>query len=179
MKELKIVFTKSKKKMPLFSWAIMVWTGKPYSHVAREVEVRDWGKAYYQSSDNKVNYEYHTVFEKKHEIVKCYTLTISDEVDGEIRKACYQEAGKQYATKQVFGMLLVDTLGFFGIKIKNPWKEGRTCSESLYARAFKLIFPDLDYNEDTIKPEHIEEIILDRCQDMIIEVIDNTKQGEM
>jgi hypothetical protein len=55
MKLLDIVCTKSRKKLPFFGWGIMWWTGKGFSHVARAVERRDWGKRYFQASEGSVN----------------------------------------------------------------------------------------------------------------------------
>ena len=73
-KLLDIVATKSRKSFPILGWGIMWWTGKGFSHVARAVEIRDWGKRYFQASEGKVNYEYEKYFLKKHEIVHKYHL---------------------------------------------------------------------------------------------------------
>lgn len=159
MKTIEIVFTRSKKKFPIVSWLIMLWTWKPYSHVARGLEVQDWGKSYYQANEGKVNYEYHTSFNKKHKIVKIYRILVPEELDRNIRKACFQEAGANYGIMQNLGIMLVDIAALFGKKINNPWKKGRNCSELLYLKVLKKMYPDLDYNPDTIKPHHIEEIL--------------------
>ena len=162
MKELEIVFTKSKLKLPIGSWLIRLWTRKPYSHVARAVQIRDWGKRYYQASEGKVNYEFEKFFHKKHKVVKTFKLQISEELDRSIKKACYEEAGNSYAMMQNIGIVLVDILAAIGIKIKNPWKKGRNCSELLYLKVLKPMFPELNYNPDTIKPHHIEEILISK-----------------
>lgn len=154
-KDLKIVFTKSKLRFPVFSWAIMWWTKKTYSHVARHLTIRDWGVGYYHASEGKVNYEHESVFDKKHEIVKEYTLSIPEDLEIEIRKECWQDCGKKYGTKQNIGIFLVD----LGLLKTNPWKEGRNCSELIYLRVFKNLIKGLRYKPDTIKPHHIEDII--------------------
>ena len=155
MRELKIVFTKSKKKFPIGSWAIRWWTGQEYSHVAREVIRKDWGAGYYQASEGNVNYEHESVFFTKHKIVKEYTLMVSEELEMEIRKACWEDCGKKYGMMQNLGTALVD----MGICKDTPWKDGRNCSELMYVKVFKKMIPELDYNPDTIKPHQIEEII--------------------
>jgi hypothetical protein len=43
---------------------------------------------------------------------------------------------------------------------KNPWTKGRNCSELLYVECFKIMLPELNYDENKIKPHQIEEIIL-------------------
>ena len=168
MKSVEIVFTKSIKKLPLFSLLIRVITGKEYSHVAKGHEVKDWGKAYYQASEGKVNYEYNTVFNTKHKIVKRYIIEVPDEIAREIRKRCFQEAGKIYAYKQNFGILMVDILCKFGIMTKNPWTRGRNCSELLYVHIFKKLFPDLTLDENSVKPGDIEDILEERCKEITV-----------
>ena len=154
--DFKIVFTKSKKKFPIFSRLIMWWTKKPYSHVAREVVRRDWGAGYYQASEGNVNYEHESVFHTKHEIIKAYSLDVDPDLEMSIRKACWEDCGKKYGFMQNVGIFLVD-LGLFK---DNPWKEGRNCSELIFIKVFDKMIPGLDYNPDTIKPHHIEDIIL-------------------
>jgi hypothetical protein len=169
MKQLEIVFTKSKKKFPIFSWLIRLWTGKPYSHVAKGNIVKNWGKAYYQASEGKVNYEYVTFFKKKHIVVKRYILRIPGVLNTKIKEKCYKEAGNNYALMQNIGIALVDILKILGIKIKNPWKKGRNCSELLYLYVLKQMHPELNLDPDTIKPHHIERILEDCCKDITIQ----------
>lgn len=156
MQELTIVFTKSKVKFPIMSRLIMWWTKKPYSHVARRVMRRDWGAGYYQASNGSVNYEHESVFYTKHEIVKEYTLMIDAELELAIRKACWEDCGKDYGIKQNIGIVLVD----LNLTKDNIWKHGRNCSELIYLMVFKQLIPQLNYNPDTIKPHDIENIIL-------------------
>lgn len=159
MKEIEVVFTKSKKWLPLVSWLIRLYTWKPYSHVAGSHEIRNWGKRYYQASEGRVNYEYETFFHKKHEIVKSYKIKVNEALERESKKAFYQQAGNKYATMQNIGVVWVDINKLFGRKIDNPYKAGKNCSEILYNTVFKKLIPELDYNPDTIKPHHIEDII--------------------
>lgn len=159
-KELEIVFTKSKKLLPIFSWLVMLWTRKSYSHVARAIEIQNWGKRYFQASEGRVNYEYQDFFLKKHEIVKTYKLKIPKELDRKIKHECYKQAGNKYATMQNLGIILVDIAAWFTIKIKNPFKSGKNCSELIYTEVLKELYPDLNFNKDTIKPHHIERILL-------------------
>lgn len=161
MKILSIVFTKSKKFLPIFSWAIMLWTWKKFSHVAIKQEIKSWGKRYYQASEGKTNYEYESFFLKKHKIVEEYTIEISKEMDSLIKETCYKEAGNTYGTWQNVGIALTDIYyNVIGKKTKNPWKKGRICSEVVYVNCFKLLIPTLNYDENTIKPHHIKQIII-------------------
>ena len=161
MKEIKIVFTRSKKKIAFLSKAIMWWTNKNYSHVARAVQIRDWGYRYYHASEGKVNYEYEKYFNEKHEVVKEYTLSVCEEIDRTIKKACYEEAGNAYGMMQNLGIFLID----IGLINKNPWKKGRNCSELIYLLVLKKLIPNIDYNPDTIKPHEVESIILEHFKE--------------
>jgi len=155
-KELRVVFTKSKLRFPIGSALIMWWTKKPYSHVARAVQIRNWGWRFFQASEGKVNYEFEKYFLEKHEIIREYTIALCEESDRRIKHECYKEAGHVYGMMQNLGILLVD------LKLckDTPWKKGRNCSELMYREFLKVIIPELDYNPDTIKPHHIEDIIL-------------------
>jgi hypothetical protein len=163
MKDLKIVFTKSKKFFPIMGWLIMLWTRKPYSHVARAIQIRDWGERFYHAAEGKVNYEYEKFFHKKNKVVKEYVLEIPESLDRAIKKQCYEQAGNKYGYIQNIGIVITDIyFKIFRKKTENPWKKGVNCSEILYTECFKVMFSSLDYDPDKIKPHQIEEIILDK-----------------
>lgn len=160
MREIEIVFTKSKKFFPIFSWAIMLWTGKSYSHVARKMKISFLDKPnYFQASEGKVNWEYEDYFSKKHKIVKTIKFEVTDAEYKSFNKSCWEQIGDEYGLLQNLGIVFVDIASFFGIKLNNPLKKGQNCSEVLYRVIFKPKFSDLDYNPDVIKPHHIEEIL--------------------
>ena len=159
MRELTIVFTKSKKKLAIGSWIIRAWTQKKYSHVALKYNSRIFkSPTYYQASDGLVNYMSGTQFDKKHEIVIEHIIEVEDDKYSKIREECHEEAGAPYGFMQNLGIVLADVLELVGVKIKNPWKQGRNCSELLYVH----VFSNLDYKKldpDLVKPHHIEELL--------------------
>lgn len=156
-----IIFTKSKKKLPLFSWAVMLWTWKSYSHVALQVELSYLDKSmYFQSNEGKVNYEYEDHFLKEHQIVKRYKVQIDDKAAKDLKIRRLKLAGANYGIWQNLGIVIVDLLKLIGIKTNNPWKKGINCSELIYSTVLKVLYPELDYNPETIKPHHIEEILI-------------------
>lgn len=57
---------------------------------------------------------------------------------------------------------MVDITKILGIKATNPWKKGRNCSELIYLKVLVPMFGDLGYNPDTIKPYHIEDILISK-----------------
>lgn len=159
MRKLTVVFTKSKKKFPIGSWLIMLGTMKPYSHVALKFESRIFNSpTFYQASDGLVNYMSGTQFDKKHEIIVSYELEVEEEAYSKIREECHEEAGAPYGFMQNIGIVLADIASWVGLKIKNPFKEGRNCSELLYVHVFsKLGYKELD--PDLVKPHHIEQLL--------------------
>lgn len=159
MRKLTIVFTKSKKKLALGSKVIRMWTGKDYSHVALRFESRIFKTpTYYQASDGLVNYMSGTQFDKKHEIVKSYEIEVEDEPYVKIREECHNEAGAPYGFMQNLGIVLADLCNLIGIKISNPFKTGRNCSELMYVHVFKNL-DSKELDPDLVKPHHIEELI--------------------
>lgn len=160
MKTIEVVFTKSKKKLPIGSWLIRLWTWKPYSHVA----YRFWGKnvngyLYYQANDGKVNIEHHDWFVKKHEIVNTHEMVISSEEFKELTKRSYRYLGQNYGILQNLGIALIDVLKLFKIYKKNPFIKGVNCSEIIYNVLLYKYDKKKLYEKDNIKPHHIERLI--------------------
>lgn len=160
MRIVSVVFTKSKKRFPIFGWLIRLWTWKPYSHVALEVDM-GWagGKMYFQASEGKVNYEFETHFFKENEIVKKYEIQVPEDVYKDLAKERIRTAGENYGFLQNLGIAYVDVARIFGFNPKNPWKKGKNCSELIYKSVLKPLYPYLDFDSQLIKPHHIEKII--------------------
>tara|TARA_R110000868_G_C10973188_1_gene771596 strand:+ start:112890 stop:113447 length:558 start_codon:yes stop_codon:yes gene_type:complete len=174
MRQVDAVFTRSRKKLPIGGWAIQVWTTiyaflktgkwkwKDISHCAVRFHTRVFSSPhYYQASEGLVNYMSGVQFDKKHEVVRSYTIMLSDEMYKEIRNECHDEAGAPYGTMQNIGIFVTDVLSLIGIHMDNPCKKGRNCSELLYKKVImkKLGVID-DVNSDKIKPHEVEAIIL-------------------
>lgn len=161
MKPITIVFTKSKKKFAIGSLLIRWWTNKPYSHVARrELLPNSLDHTYFQASSTMVNYEHSSHFNKKHEIVKQYTIQVPNDLYHNMITESQKQLGAPYGTLQNLGIVIVDFLCKLGIKATNPSKKGQNCSEVLYRTIFQRLIPNLPHRPNLIKPHHIEEIIL-------------------
>lgn len=161
--KIKLVFTKSRKKLPIGGWLIMLWTWKNYSHVARVGKISFAEKEhYYQANEGKVNYEYDTFFKKKNKIVKEYILDIPKELHRYLVKTSWEQCGAKYGILQNLGIVWVDIGRLFGKKWQNPWKTGYNCSELIYRTVILPLWGDQGYDPDTIKPHHIEKILLNK-----------------
>jgi hypothetical protein len=165
MREIEIVFTKSRKKLPIGSWLFRWWTGREYSHVARRLWVPGFDHpSYFQANEGKVNYEYAPHFLREHTIVKEYKIEVTNEAYAKISRACWESKGENYGSKQNIGIALCNIAKKLGFNnCRNPWKKGKNCSELIYVNIMKPMFPDLDYDPNTIRPHDIENIILERC----------------
>jgi hypothetical protein len=160
MKRIELVFTRSRKKFPIGSLLIRLWTWKPYSHVARKMQISFLDKPnYFQANEGKVNWEYEDYFAQKHEIVKTMSFECSEEQFRLFNKSCWEQVGADYGFMQNLGIFLVDLANFFGIEISNPWKKGLNCSELIYRTILKPKYGNLGYNPETIRPDHIEKIL--------------------
>ena len=147
---MKVVFTKSRKKFPIFSWFIRWYQGTEYSHVALEV-----GEFYYQASEGKVNKEHYSYFLKEHTIVLSFEIA---DVDLSILE---KELGRNYGTVQNVGIVLVDLWRAITHKlVNNPLSQDVNCSEFIFEKVLKQLYTDLDaYDKDYVKPKHIEKIL--------------------
>ncbi len=166
MRSVTVVFTKSKKKFPIFSWLIMLWTWKSYSHVALKVDL-SWleGSMYFQASEGKVNYEYESHFLRENEIIKSYQIEIPKDIYSKLAAERMKSAGENYGFMQNVGIVLVDICKLFGKEISNPWKKGKNCSELIYNLILKPLNPELNFDPETIKPHHVERIIKELLSD--------------
>lgn len=169
MRKLTITFTKSRKLFAPGSWLVRLWTNKPYSHIARKLELEGHKPAYYQASEGKVNYEIEEVFLKKHKIVKEYSILIPNNIYSLVSRACFEESGKKYGLLQNLGIVIVDVLKLFKIKINNPFKQGQNCAELVYRHVIIPALGDTSYDPDTIKPHHIEKILVEKCQKNLLQ----------
>ena len=162
MKEV-LVFTRSKKLFAIGSKLLRFYMNKNYSHIAREKEIM--GEIlYYQASEGKVNYENKSVFDKKHKIVARYSIEVTEEMSRQISRDCLMDAGKKYGFMQNIGIALVDFFSLFNVYINNPFKDGRNCSELLMLRVLFHKYPELKekYDPDKIRPDQLEQILIDK-----------------
>ena len=161
MKLITFVFTRSKKVFPIVSWIICLLTRRKYSHVALEINIDNLSKPmYFQSNESKVNYEYSDYFLKENEIIKKYELYVKEDLYNDLAKQRLMSVGENYGHLQNLGILFVDLLKFIKVDINNPWKKGKNCSELIYTCILKNIEPKLNYNANTIKPNEIEDILV-------------------
>jgi len=101
----------------------------------------------YQASGTMVNFMGVTEFRKHSTPVEEIKLTVTDDQFRRCLQFCIDNAGVPYGLKQLIGMGYVRVLRLFGVKMKNPLRDGRAtyvCSElisSLLADAVDIKVP--------------------------------------
>ena len=155
MEKIIIGFSKSKKKMPIASWAIRAYQCTSFSHVYIRVAAKKAGRSDHilHASEGVVQHMSGTQFDKKHAVVEEFEIQLTKPQLMDLKTKMHELAGANYSIMQNIGIIWVHFLRVFGIRTKNPWKDGWNCSEyvayilsSLYRQ-----FQGLDYNMVTPK----------------------------
>lgn len=152
------------RKGAIFSKILQKYEKLPISHVLIEFETPNLGQ----------NFVYHSVigtgvsllsrkrFDSKNEIMETYKITLPDEEYEKMRNQLLDNCGEHYAMWQNIGIVIVDKCRkLFGIRIKNPWKDGQNCSELVYRNVIPYVCNKVDYNiqPDLVKPSDIRNML--------------------
>lgn len=156
MKVFYIGFSRNRKNK-IFSRLLMWYMSKNYSHTYFK-----FGEAsvLHSEMENGVNYWTSKEFEEKNITTMEYRIQIPENEYTDLRERLNRHVGHRYAYLQNLGILLVDLFVKFGIKKRNPFRDGDNCSELVF-RSLKRLHPELkkDYRPNTVRPDHIEEIL--------------------
>lgn len=166
MSILKIGFSRSKKKLPILAWLIMLCERTRFSHTYVKFPVKRWDlDLTYHAVGTGVNFAGPHEFNEHHQVVEEFSIEISDEAKDKLLKWCAENAGRAYSKKQILGMLLKRTARLFGIKIKNPLPESGAyiCSELV---AFLITMLGKQ------PPEDLESMGLVETRDMVLNLVD-------
>lgn len=156
-KNLRIVFSRSRKKFGIFAWLIIWWDKKrhnaylPISHVSGKWFSRSWDAEFiYQATGAGTHFMGGTLFRKKNEIIEEWVLELPSEIEEKIGRACVEREGIPYAKIQTLGIAIsaiIWLITFGRFDIKNPFRDGDSetnCLEEwgyLLQEAYGLKFP--------------------------------------
>jgi hypothetical protein len=105
-----------------------------FSHVYVKFSDRYHNRTlYYHATFTGMNFLAKRIFDKKYEVVYERSFTIQGAAKKEVVKWCIDNSGSNYGFQEIFGMLIVRFLGWFSLKIKNPFGTGPKqffCSEA-------------------------------------------------
>ena len=160
----RIEFTRPKGKfLPIFSWAVRLIEGTPYSHVRIRWQSTSGEELVYEASGSSVKLlgSYSGMVDKA-EVLAVHTFYLdSDQYKKLIR--LFRYAGVKYGVIQIFGIALARLLRLK----KNPLSKGKSiqvCSELAGLFISDVLGVDVP-NLDLIGPRGIKEL-LDRCCDV-------------
>lgn len=160
-----IGFSKRKGFAPI-SKLIMQVEGTTHSHVYLQTLSNSLDRdLIYQASGSSVNFSGLRVFNQHNTTVTEYMLFITKEQQTKILQKAVDTVGTKYGAKQLVGMGIVRIAKRLGIKIKNPWGDGRAtyiCSE-LVAEIFKDVL-QLDFTQDldSVGPKELEQFLINK-----------------
>lgn len=156
MKTFKVGFSRSTIKFPIASWLIRWYEKTPFSHTFIEYNTAHHlgSDTIYQSSRGMVNNMSKDVFLEENEITNVFTIVCEEEIYIEMRNGLHSVTGKYYGFWQNIGVVIADIF-----KINNPFKKGYNCSELVYEKVLKKLFPELEYKKDNVTPKMVYEIL--------------------
>lgn len=116
----------------------------------------------FQASDLKVNLQSYVNFDIKNDTVAEFDFDVSEDMGMNMLLSAFDKLGMNYAFSQLLGFSLVKFLAKFGIKIQNPFHDGRSnyvCSElvgEFLSTYFNAKFDDLD----TLSPKDVYDYLV-------------------
>ena len=146
------------KKFKLLSWLIRQAEHTKFSHT--------YVKLYDERVDKWIVYEAsgmithccpEETFYLKNEVIQEVELTCASFTESEVLEDAIDSLALPYGMKQLLGLGLVRLSRLFGLKIKNPWSDGRityVCSEYVGRLLQRLGYDVGDLDELTPKDIH-------------------------
>ena len=160
MRDIYIGFSKSKKFLPLLSWAIRALENTKFSHVYVKQNTKFDIDLIYQASGTQVNFMNHLIFHEKNETVREFKFEVSDLAYETYMKFALTNVGRSYGVKQIFGIGLMK---LFALE-KNPFPNGSAdyvCSELVAEILYELLKFKIDREKfDRITPKEIFDLCL-------------------
>lgn len=162
MKEIYIGFSKSKKRLPIGSWLIRLYQGcTEYSHIYIRVRMKTLpSDKIFHASEGKVQNMSGTQFDKRHEVVEEYSITVDDGTYKRLIRELHEASGDDYGIMQNIGLLYTDMMReWFGKRVPNPFTAGFNCSEfvrDMLEVVYPITYSKIDPNSTTPKDINIE-----------------------
>lgn len=163
MQKFTVGFSKSKKKFAIGSWLIRLyqWTKFSHTYIRRKSDIYT-SDIMMHASEGLVQHMSGVQFDKKHEVVAEFDIEISDEKWKQLRALMHYYSGDNYSIMQNVGIMLVDFMRLFDVRIKNPWHKGWNCSEFVMT-VLQQIYPAefSSYDPNTVTPKEVYRILLE------------------
>lgn len=154
------------RKFKLFSWIIRKVEHSEYSHVYIKTysnTLERW--LIYQASGTAVNFIGQERFYNHNEPIVEYLFQTTDKTKHEFLQLAVDTVGTPYGVKQLVGIGLVRLGKLFGLRCKNPFRDGKAtyvCSELAAELLETLLGVDIEQDLDCIGPKELQQIIANR-----------------
>lgn len=157
-----IVFSRP-KKFKLFSWLITKIEGTKFSHVSVKFKSDKFNRVLvYQASHLRVNFFEGSNFDLQNETLHEFVIEMNEKSYTDLITFAIDNAGMPYGMTQIIGILYIKLFNLLGIKVSNPFLNGRKeyiCSEIVAEILNK--YADLTFKSDldTITPKMLFDIM--------------------
>lgn len=164
-KEYIIIGFSRPRKFKLLAWIIQKIEHSDYSHAYTKTysdSLERW--LIYQASGLEVNFEGKQKFYEKNEAIKEYLFQVDAETKQKFLQKAVDTIGTPYGIKQLIGIGIIRFGKFIGIKLKNPFRDGRAtyvCSELVGELVQDLMDITID-DLDSLGPKELQQIIAQR-----------------
>lgn len=163
IKLIQVGFSRPKAKFVPFADAIRAVLGTPFSHVYIKFKTDSFDRVLiYQASGLLVNFIGESRFAVEENVITEFSLEVSEDTFIKTVQFAIDNAGVPYGISQIFGILYVKALALFGVKAKNPFRNGNSnyvCSELVAQILKEIIGLDVQYDLDLITPKEVYELL--------------------
>lgn len=147
-------------KFTLHGWLIMKIDEAPFDHAYIRVKLDKLQREIvFQSIAIGIQIVSVTEFETLSQPIEEYELDVSEEQFISLLQFCIDNSGKSYGLLAVIGLGIAKLLGKIGIKINNPFGEGKTssefCSEVITSALDNIDPKDFNLDPDNVSPEDL------------------------
>ena len=157
MGKLYIGFSKSTKKLPIFSWLIRLIESTPYSHTYVKLELH--GKSYiFEAVGNDCRLILESEWEKKAQVVEEVALPVTVDILAKTEKFIAVNTGKPYGILQLIGVILGKWLNL-KYNITSRGRSALICSELVGRFLEEVMGFKLEKEPDLLTPLDIYEFL--------------------
>lgn len=165
MKKLRIGFSKPKDKwLPIFSWAIRLYEGTPYSHVYIRWQTKWNTWLCYHAASVMIHFLGESSFAKHLTIVEEFEFEITDSQFDRLMSFCTKYVGEDYALFEVLMIPVWDFLSKRGQTV--PTLANSTnkqyCAELVMRALAEMDGENLTFDADRVKLKQVYQFVKDK-----------------
>lgn len=165
MKKLRIGFSKPKDKLlPIFSWAIRLYEGTPYSHVYIRWQTKWNTWLCYHAASLMIHFLGESSFARHITVVEEFEFEVTDEQFDRLMQFCTKYVGEDYALMDVLMIPFWDRLSKSG-KVVPSLANGASkqyCAELVMRALGEMGGKELTQNVDRVKLKQVYNFVKEK-----------------